>query len=97
MTWCQQTPGEKRTVYRTHAPVIDGPRLRLVGERLPEDEAALGVGLGGVLAGRLQLPAPCLLSPFTPPSFAGGGGGPMVKNSNLATAPETEIYIGGKI
>lgn len=72
---------------------MDGPRRRLIGETLPDDEAALGVGLGGVcvFAGRLPPPVPRFPSPLmlpfltsaAPPSFAGGPGGLIDRNSNL--------------
>lgn len=46
---------------------MEGPLLRLIGDTRPEDDAALGVGLGGVLAGLLPLPPP---PPPTPPFFS---------------------------
>lgn len=54
-----------RSTYGVHniraVPVMDGFLRRLIGDRRPDDEATLGVGLGGVFAGLLPLP------PFVPP------------------------------
>lgn len=68
---------------------MDDPLLRLIGDRRPEDDAAVDVGLGGVFAGLFPLSpffSTPLVSLLVSPLFFAGEGVIMEETSPIYTA-----------